>query len=125
MTPLPLWLQRAMLATAAMNLMGALTFTPWGRPIRALGELPDGAPPVYLWIIAIFVLLFGVAYLVMGLTGRGDPLLIAIAAAGKLSFFALLAVFWLAGGLTIKAPLSAVGDLVFGALFLIWLAAPR
>jgi hypothetical protein len=123
MTPLPLWLQRAMLATAAMNAMGALTFTPWGRPIRALAELPE-APPVYLWIIAIFVLLFGIAYLVMGITGRGDRLLIAIAAAGKLSFFALLAVLWLAGELTIKAPLSAVGDLVFGALFVMWLVSP-
>lgn len=114
-----------MLATAAMNLMGALTFTPWGRPIRALGELPEGAPPVYLWIIAIFILLFGVAYFVMGVTGRGDPLLIAIAGVGKLSLVVLLTVLWIAGELTIKAPLSAVGDLVFGVLFLVWLASPR
>jgi hypothetical protein len=106
-----------------MNLVGALTFTPWGRPIRALGELPE-APAVYLWIIATFVLLFGVAYLVMGLTGRGERLLIAIAAVGKLAFFALLAAFWLAGALTIKAPLAAVGDLVFGALFVTWLLSP-
>jgi hypothetical protein len=124
MTPLPVWMRRALLATAAMNLAGALTFTPWGGPIRDFAGMPP-APAVYLLVIAVFVLLFGVGYLVCGATGRADPLFIAIAAAGKLSFFGLLLAFAVAGELPMRAPLAAVGDLVFGALFVGWLAGLR
>lgn len=124
MTPLPVWMRRALLATAAMNLAGALTFTPWGEPIRNFAGVPP-APAVYLLVIGVFVLLFGVAYFVCGVTGRADPLLIAIAAAGKLSFFGLLFAFAVVGELPIRAPLAAVGDLVFGVLFVVWLAGLR
>jgi hypothetical protein len=115
-------MRRALLATAAMNLMGALAFTPWGEPVRALAGMPAGAHPVYLLTIGVFILTFGVAYLWTGLSGRADPLFIAVAAAGKLSFFGLLTAFWFAGELPLRAPVTAVGDLVFGALFLVWLA---
>ena len=124
MTPLPTWMRRALLATAGMNLVGALTFTPWGAPIRDFAGMPP-APAVYLLVIGVFVLLFGVGYFVCGATGRADPLLIASAAAGKLSFFALLLAFAVAGDLPIRAPLAAVGDLVFGVLFVVWLAGLR
>lgn len=124
MTPLPTWMRRALLATAVMNLAGALAFTPWGDPIRDLAGMPP-APAIYLLVIGVFVLLFGVGYLVCGVTGRADPLLIAIAAAGKLSFFGLLLAFAVAGDLPMRAPLAAVGDLVFGVLFVVWLAGLR
>ena len=119
---IPIWLRRALLATAAMNAFGAFAFTPWGAPLRDLVGLPSGAHPLYLLIIGVFVGLFGVGYLWTGLTGRADPLFIAIAAAGKLSFVGLLLAFWLVGELSIRAPVSALGDLVFGALLLVWLA---
>lgn len=124
MTPLPRWMRRALLATAVMNCVGALTFTPWGAWVRELVQMPP-CHPLYLLVIGTFVLLFGVGYLWTGLTGRADPLFVAIAAAGKLSFFGLLAAFWIAGELTVRAPLAAVGDLVFGALFVIWLRGVR
>lgn len=124
MTPLPTWMRRALLATAAMNLAGALTFTRWGDPIRDFAGMPP-APAIYLLVIGTFVLLFGVGYLVCGVTGRADPLLIAIAAAGKLSFFGLLLAFAVAGDLPMRVPLAAVGDLVFGVLFVVWLAGLR
>jgi hypothetical protein len=116
-------MRNALLATAAMNALGGFAFTPWGAPIRDLAALPSGAHPLYLMIIGVFVLLFGVGYLWTGLTGRADPLFIAIAAAGKLAFFGLLTAFWLAGELSLRAPLAAVGDLVFGTLFVAWLAS--
>jgi hypothetical protein len=125
MEPIPTWLRRALLATAVMNAFGALAFTPWGAPIRDLVGLPSGAHPLYLLTIGAFVGLFGVGYLWTGLTGRADPLFIAIAAVGKLSFVGLFAGYWLAGDLPIRAPLAAVGDLVFGLLFLRWLAGRR
>jgi hypothetical protein len=104
-----------------MNAAGALAFTPWGRWIRDLGGFPDGSHALYLLVIAVFVGLFGVGYLYAGLTGHLDPLFIAISAAGKLAFVALLTGFWLAGELSIRAPLAAVGDLFFGVLFVMWL----
>jgi hypothetical protein len=122
---IPTWLRRALLATAVMNAFGAFAFTAWGAPLRDLIGLPAGSHPLYLLLIGTFVGLFGVGYLWTGLTGRADPLFIAIAAAGKLSFFGLLAAFWVAGELPARAPAAAVGDLVFGALFAIWLAGRR
>ena len=105
-----------------MNAFGAFAFTSWGAPVRDLVGLPSGSHPLYLLVIGTFVGIFGAGYLWTGLTGRADPLFIAIAAAGKLSFFGLLAAFWLAGEIAWRAPASAVGDLVFGTLFVIWLA---
>ena len=124
MTPLPRWMRTALLATAVMNVVGALALTPWGAWVREFAQMPP-CHPLYLLVIGTFVLLFGVGYLWTGLTGRADPLFVAIAAAGKLSFFGLLTAFWIAGELTIRAPLAAVGDLVFGALFVVWLLGVR
>lgn len=122
---LPRWMTRALLATSAMNAFGAFAFTPWGAPLRALVGLPADAHALYLLVIASFIGLFGLGYLYTGLTERADPLFIAIAGAGKLTFFGLLAVFWSMGELPIRAPLAAVGDLVFGAMFVAWLAGNR
>lgn len=114
-------MSRALLATSGMNAFGAFAFTPWGAPLRALVGLPPDAHSLYLLIIGSFVGLFGLGYLYTGLTERADPLFIAIAGAGKLTFFGLLAAFWLTGELPIRAPLAAVGDLVFGTMFVAWL----
>ena len=65
------------------------------------------------------------AYLWTAIVGRTDPLFIAMAAGGKLAFFGLLVAYWLAGELPARAPLSAIGDLVFGTLFAAWLAGVR
>ena len=83
--------------------------------------LPAGENPVYLATVALFVGLFGVGYLWSGATGRGEPIFIGIAAAGKISFVALLVGFWLAGALPARAPVAASPDLAFGVLFLRWL----
>jgi hypothetical protein len=124
---LPTWLRRAFLATAVMNVCGALLFLPFAAPVRALVGVPPGEHAVYLVTLAMFVLLFGVAYGYAGWTGRADELFVALAVAGKLSFVAILVAFWLAGSVAFTAPLSAAGDLVFGLLFLTWLVsgAPR
>jgi hypothetical protein len=124
-TPLPRWMRNALLATAVMNSFGAFAFTPWGAPLRDLADMPTNVHPLYLLVIGSFVLLFGIGYLVTGVTGRADPLFIAIAAAGKLSFFGLLAAFWVVGELTVRAPLAAIGDLAFGMAFVTWLVRGR
>ena len=124
---LPTWLRRAFLATAVMNVFGATLFLPWAAPIRALVGVPPAEHALYLVTIAMFVFVFGVAYGYAGWTGRADELFVAVCAGGKLSFVAILVGFWLAGAVAFTAPLSAIGDLVFGLMFLTWLlsGAPR
>ena len=118
-------MRSALLATAAMNALGALRLHATGvRRSATSPRLPSGAHPAILsLIIGVFVLLFGVGLLWTGLTGRADPLSYAIAAAGKLACSALLTAFWPAGGFRCEAPLAAVGDLVFRTLFVAWLAS--
>jgi hypothetical protein len=118
---LPTWLRRAFLATAAMNVLGGLLFLPPAAPLRALVGVPPGEHAIYLTTLAMFVFLFAAAYGYAGWTGRADELFVALSAAGKLSFVAILVGFWLAGEIAVMAPLSAAGDLVFGLMFLTWL----
>jgi hypothetical protein len=118
---LPTWLRRAFLATAAMNVGGGLLFLPPAAPLRALVGVPPGEHAIYLVTLAMFIFLFAAAYGYAGWTGRADDLFVALSAAGKLSFVAILIGFWLAGEVPVLTPLSAVGDLVFGLMFLTWL----
>jgi len=118
---LPTWMRMALLATAVMNAAGAATFAPSGTALRALMGLPESEQPLYLAIVCVFVLAFGLAYLWAGVTGEADRLFLTVAAGGKLAFFALLLWFWAAGGLPMRAPLLGSGDLVFGLLFAVWL----
>jgi hypothetical protein len=121
LSPLPRWMRGALYATAVMNLLGFLLFTPYGAPVRSFAGMPAGAHPIYLLTIGLFILIFGLAYLWTAFNGTTDPLFIAMAAAGKLGFFGLLLGYWLAGELSFRAPLSAIGDLVFAGLFTAWL----
>lgn len=118
---IPRWMRVAMLATAVMNIVGAITFLPAADALRAMGGLPAESHPLYLASISVFILVFGVAYLWIGLTGKADPQFVAVAAAGKLSFFGVLMWYGVMGAIPAQAALSGVGDLVFGSLFLFWL----
>jgi hypothetical protein len=120
-TTLPVWMRRALYATAAMNVIAAIGFLPPAHALRALAGLPEAEHALYLTIVSMFVLLFGLAYLSLAMSGRPDRFFLTIAAAGKLSFFALLAVLWLGGTLPFRAVLAGSGDLVFGLLFVAWL----
>lgn len=122
MIPLPTWMRAALFATAPMNFAGAIAFLPPAGALRDIGGLPDPGHPLYGTTISLFILTFGIGYLYAAITGRADRLFIAVAAAGKLSFFGLLTFFWLTGDLTIQSPLAGSGDLLFGALFVYWLA---
>jgi hypothetical protein len=112
-------------ATAVMNVCAAVGFLPAAHAVRAAAGMPEAEHALYLVIVAMFVLLFGLGYLWSAVTGHADRLFIAIAAVGKLSFVTLLVGFWVAGGLPLRAPLAATGDLVFGLMFAQWLYGTR
>ena len=119
------WMRRAFLATAAMNLLGALTFLPSLTIIRETFGLPNQAHPLYLWIISIWIFAFGLCYLWLGITGRRERLFVVIAATGKLSFVALLFGYALAGEIPLLTAFSGLGDLFFGIIFVVWLWKTR
>ncbi|HEY8514570.1 MAG TPA: hypothetical protein VIS07_03545 [Candidatus Binatia bacterium] len=125
MKELPTWLRVALLATAVMNVAAAPAFLPAGESLRVRLGFPPGGEPFYLVLSGLFVLLFGLGYLWSGVTGRADRTFLLVAGVGKCAFFLLLAGFWLAGALPSRAPLLGVADLVFGVLFLGWLASGR
>ena len=123
-TTLPKWATPALYATAFVNACAAVGFLPPAAPLRAAAGLPSDGHPLYLMTVGLFVLLFAIAYLRWGMTGRADRLFLGLAAAGKLCFFFLLVGFWLGGALPARAPLAGAWDLVFGVFFLMWLRTP-
>jgi hypothetical protein len=108
-----------------MNIAAAAAFLPSAGPVRALAELPENVHPLYLATISMFILIFGIGYLWIAATGRADRLFIGLAGVGKITFFVILVGYWLAGELSVLAPLLGTADLFFGVLFLIWLASSR
>lgn len=117
----PWWMRAALLATAPMNVAAFVVFLPVGRALRAWAGWPPEGHPVYPTVIASFLLILGVAYLWAGVRGRVERSLVAVAAAGKGAFFALTVGFWLTGDVGWAVPASAVGDLLFAAIFTLWL----
>ncbi|KAA9340377.1 hypothetical protein [Larkinella humicola] len=118
---LPKWMRISLWITAGLNLIGAIIFTPSFHFGRQIMDLPSTNHPLYLWIIAEFIFIFGVAYAYCAFTGHAPRILIGVAAAGKLAFFATLVGFWLSAELPVKVPILGSADLIFGLLFLWWL----
>jgi hypothetical protein len=125
MIRLPKWMRATMLATAVMNILGAIAFIPSAGALREIGGLPPAGHPLYLTTVGAFIFIFGLAYLWAAVTGMADRLFMAVAAAGKLAYFALVVGYWVGGLLPVTAVASGTGDLVFGSLFLVWLYSLR
>jgi hypothetical protein len=121
MFPLPLWMRTALYATAGMNVLAAGMFLPAAKPLRDWVGLPELGHPLYATTVAMFIFLFGVAYSWTAIVGRADRVFIALSAAGKFSFFAILVCFWAMGSLPVRAPLLGSADLLFSVLFTLWL----
>jgi len=117
--------RRALLATGFMNLFGAVLIAPPAVALRALAGLPEAGHPLYAWILSLWILFFGVAYLRLSASTAGERYFVAIGAAGKASFSLLLAAYALAGDLPVRAALAGSADLAFAAIFAYWLVATR
>ncbi|MGH7857093.1 MAG: hypothetical protein ACREQY_07135, partial [Candidatus Binatia bacterium] len=90
-----------------MNIVAAAAFAPPAHALRAIAGLPEGGHPFYMATVGVLILLFGLGYLWAAMTGRADRLFIAVAAVGKLSFFALVVWYWATGALPVRLPLAA------------------
>ena len=116
--------RRALLATAAMNVGGFFLLAPPFPYARRMVGVPE-APPLYGWLLALWVLFFGLGYWRLAASPTPERMFLSISAAGKASFALLLVVYWLAGDLPLAAPLAGSPDLVFAAIFAARLHATR
>lgn len=121
MASLPKWMRAALLATAAVNVLGAAAFFPGADALRARVGMPETGHPLYVGTVGIFILSFGLAYLYAGASGRADRLFIAVAAGGKIAFSGFLVWLWTRQELAGLLAAAGLGDLGFGGLFLYWL----
>lgn len=113
-------LRRALWATAAFNLLGALAFG-WPATLGQLAGLPAEAPVVYRASMAFLVGLLGATYAWLALQPRIDRPLVGFAMFGKAGFFLVVSACWLAGQAPFLGVLTAAGDLAFAILFGWWL----
>jgi hypothetical protein len=112
---------RALLkASGPINATGALIFAPPFPWVRQLFGLPDGHA-LYLWVLSIWILVFGVAYWSMGVSGQADRTFLAVGAAGKATFALALIAMAIGGQIPPVATLVGMPDLVIAGVFAAWL----
>ena len=114
----------ALIASAVMNTGAALIFA-FPDSLGQLAGLPAPVPHIYTTLLAVFVMLFGVAYAWLARQPVIDRPLVGFSALGKAAVFSTILVFWLLGDLTGRNVLAAIGDLVFAAIFTWWLVRGR
>ncbi len=119
------WMRIVFLITGVVNMIGALFFVPQFWFGRALLGLPVDVYPMYLWIIAWWIFLFGMAYFYLALTDKSERLFVYIGAFGKLSFGLLLIASWLNREASIWSVLAALTDITLAGIFLFWLYQTR
>ena len=120
----PLSLRVTLALAAALNLLGTLVFgsAALSHPLMAL---PLAPPPFYAAQIALTIALFGGVYAwLAGQAVINRPLLL-VGALGKVGFFLLFVAFALAGDLGRAQVIQALPDLLFGGVFLGYLARSR
>lgn len=119
--PLPAWMRATLWTTAVLNAFGAIAFFMPALPLgRSLMGLPT-THPLYLWVVAEFIFLMGLAYGYCAWSGQAPRFFLLMGAVGKLAFSMTLISFWLIGHLPLQTPLLGGADFILGMLFVIWL----
>lgn len=107
------------------NLLAAAIVLLPGSWLGQLYGLPADVPPLYAALTAMFIALFGGAYLWLAVSRTIDRALLALGAIGKLAAFGLSAVLALSGQAPVPVALAALGDLAFALVWLTWLRSGR
>ena len=100
------------------NIISAyVIFMPDGFLGQFIG-LPKSVPIAYKVFLSFLIAYFGLVYLWMSFQTQIDRPLVKVAAGAKTLTFFLFLGLWLFGHVTGLAALMAVGDLVFGAIWI-------
>jgi hypothetical protein len=117
-------IRKTVWATVPFNFVGALTFgIPHSFPGRLL-QMPP-APAIFTWNLGFLIALFGLAYAWIALQPRINRPLLTLGAIGKIGVFVVAAVLYSLGQVALLLVLAVAGDLLFGAIWLIWLRSDQ
>ena len=108
--------------SAANNALGTLFFVPPFALARERFGLPE-ADAFYQWLVASWILIFGVGYLAMAVTGRLERGILAVGAGAKITFALLVIGYVASGRWPVQASLLAGTDLVLAIVYVRWLRA--
>lgn len=108
-------------ASVVLNAIGAALFAFPTAPLGALLGLPDPAARLYNTLCALFVALFGGAYVWLARQPQINRPLVAFAALTKASVFGVFLIFWLRDVVTTLGLLFVFPHLVIASLFAWWL----
>lgn len=114
----PPFLWTAIRLSIPVNLLGAVTFSAPLAPARTAIGMPT-LPTSVAWMLSIWVLAFGVAFLRLHRTGVLEPTLVAVSAVGKLSFVAAMIGSAATGEGSWLVAASTAPDLALGLAF-VW-----
>jgi hypothetical protein len=107
-----------------MNTGAAFIFA-FPDSLGQVAGMPAPVPHVYTTLLAVFVMLFGVAYAWLARQPVIDRPLVAFSALGKTAVFTAILLFSILGDLPGRSALAAIGDLIFAAIFTWWLVRTR
>jgi len=119
------FIRRVLWASVVFNFAGALLFAFPASTAGQLAGLPLPGPRIYTTLLAYFVALFGCAYAWLACQPNIDRPLVAFSAIGKAGAFAVIFYSWVVGAIAARCVVAAMGDLIFAALFILWLVAAR
>ena len=91
---------------------------------HSLGQiigLPAPGSLFYPWMLALLIGIFGGVYAWLARQPRIDRSLVVVAVIGKIGVFTVAMISWLLGEIPGRGLIPALGDLIFGVVFLWWL----
>lgn len=118
------FLRGSLWVACPFNLLAGYIVALPGSRLGQLYGLPPDVPALYAGLAAMFIALFGLAYLWLALSETVDRSILFLGAVGKLLAFLLAAGLWLAGAAPLAIALASSGDLAFALLWLTWLRRP-
>jgi len=107
-----------------VNTGAALLFA-FPDTLGQIAGLPAPVPHIYTSLLAVFVMLFGIAYAWLARQPIIDRALVGFSALGKMAVFTVILLFWILGDLPGRSALAAIGDLIFAVIFARWLVRSR
>jgi len=119
------WMRIVLFATAVLNMVGAALFVPFFQAFRISNGFPAESHPLYLWIIASWIFMFGLCYFWLAVTGGRERLFLVIGAGGKFTFVLITFIYWQLGQLPANTFLASLTDLFFAITFAFWLFQTR
>ncbi len=119
---LPQWFRYCLASALVFNLFGVVSFAPpiYYRAAASLG-FPTDISPFGFWVLAAWILWFGLGYGWLAIYPRREVVFIAVAAACKITLGICLIGFWATGYLPNLALMPAGGDFAYAIAFILWL----